>query len=391
MMGRRPRRLSTEFIRRVDCPGRYGDGRGGFGLSLLVQLSGRGLVKSWTQRVVARDGRPTSLGLGGYPAVALAEARRAAAANAIAIKSGKDVLAERERSSGSTGLTFAQAAERAIESLSPHWKGSKTAAVWHAMLTSHVYPSIGEMQVARVSPADMYGVLAPLWCSRRPTAIKIRTVINAVYAWAAAQGMAASNPALAVNAALPKGGAKAGHFRALPWQDIPAALARVEASGARAAVKGVVRFAALTAARSGEARGATWEEIDLDAATWTLSAERTKSGRAWRVPLSEAALAVLGQACARTGGVGLVFPGMGGAVIGDSTLGQLFRKLGIEGTPHGLRSGFRSWAAEHDVDHGVAEFCLAHVEGSSTVAAYQRSDLLERRRPIMERWAETIG
>ncbi len=391
MMGRRPKRLSAEFIRRVDRPGRYGDGRGGFGLSLLVQPSGRGLVKSWTQRVVSRDGRPTSLGLGGYPAVGLAEARSAAAANAIAIRSGKDVLAERRRSVGSTGLTFAQAAERAIESLSPHWKSSKTAASWHAMLTSHVYPSMGEIPVARVTPADVYGVLAPLWGGRRPTAIKIRTAINAVYAWAAAHGMAASNPAVAVNGALPKGGAKAGHFRALPWQDIRVALARVEASGAHATSKDVVRFAALTAARSGEARGATWEEIDLETATWTLSAERTKSGRAWRVPLSEAALAVLRQARERTGGVGLVFPGMGGTVLGDSTLGHLFRQLGIEGTPHGLRSGFRSWAAEHGVDHGVAEFCLAHVESSATVAAYQRSDLLERRRPIMERWAETIG
>ena len=168
MTMRRPRRLNADFVRKVDQPGRYGDGRGGFGLSLLVQMSGRGLVKSWTQRVLQRNGRPTSIGLGGVEWVSLAEAREEAARNALAIKAGEDVLGDRQRRDPAM-LTFQQAAERAIQSYAQGWQNDKTAQVWHGMLRQYVYGEIGNIPINEVTSADVFRVLSPIWTARRAT------------------------------------------------------------------------------------------------------------------------------------------------------------------------------------------------------------------------------
>ena len=388
MTTRRPRRLDAVFVRKVDQPGRYGDGRGGFGLSLLVQITGRGVIKSWTQRVVQRNGRDTSIGLGGHPAVSLSDAREAAARNALMVRAGQDILSERQRSVA-TGMTFAEAAERAIQSHSMAWKNGKTAQVWHAMLSSYVYPSIGNMPISAVTSADVFGVLSPVLQSKPAIGAKIKTQLNTVFAWAAAHDLVTTNPLLAVGRALPKTAGKVQHHKALPWQEVPAMLATVDASSAAETTKLCIRLLALTAARSGEVRGATWDEFDGD--VWVIPPSRMKEGKAHRVPLSEAALAVLERAWELTGGQGLVFPSWTGRSITPGALSKLFADLGIACVPHGLRSTFRVWAAEAGVSWDVAEHALAHVTGTQSERAYMRSDLFEQRAEVMQRWATAIS
>ena len=345
-------------------------------------------MKSWTQRVLQRNGRPTSIGLGGVEWVSLAEAREEAARNALAIKAGEDVLGDRQRRDPAM-LTFQQAAERAIQSYAQGWKNDKTAQVWHGMLKQYVSPRIGGIPINEVTSADVFGVLSPVWTVRRATATKVKTTINAVFAWAAANDLVESNPVFAINRALPKAGGQVTHRRALAWGDLPAMLATIRGSGAAETTKLCVEFLALTAARSGEVRGMTWDEIDGD--VWTVPGERMKQGKPHRVPLSSAALAVLDKARALTGGQGLVSPSKTGRPLSDGALSKLFKDLGIDCVPHGLRSTFRVWAAEADVPREVAEFALAHVVGSAAERAYQRSDLFRQRVEVMDRWADAIA
>ena len=389
----RPARLTAEFVRKIEATGRYGDGRGSFGLSLLVQPSGDGVSKAWTQRLKGRNGRDTSIGLGGYPVVSLAAAREAAASNGLQAKAGEDVLAGRGRHAAPLGLlTVEQAAERALATLQPGWKNGEAASrVWHGLLTTYVNPAIGRMPIANVTASDLFGILAPLMGNKRATGIKVRTAINAVYAWAAAHDVAPVNPMFTVTRALPKARKPVEHHRALAWQDVAGAMATVEGSNATQAVKLVVKFLALTAARSGEARGALWSEIDVENRTWTIPGERMKESREHRVPLSDAALTVLDRARALDDGSGFVFPSRSGKGLSQTSLSKLFAELSIDGTPHGLRSSFATWAAEHDVPRDVAQFALAHVEGSASERAYRRSDLYRQRAAVMAEWATAIA
>ncbi len=388
---RRPKRLNGEFVRRVGEPGRYGDGRGSFGLSLLVKETRGGLSKNWTQRLWQRNGRMTSVGLGAYPAVTLDRAREAAARNALAVKAGEDVLTDRMRIARLSVPTFRQAAERVAETYEPSWRGSRTAIAWRARLNEYVYPSLGDIRVDAITSADIYGLLAPIWIDRRATASKVRSAINAVMTWALAQGFISASPTAAVGAALPRGGAKVQHRPAISWAELPAALIKVDASGAAPVTKLVVRFLALSAARSGEVRRMKWEEVDRSTACWTIPGERMKQGKPHRVPLSGAALGVLSRAAELSGDVGLVFPSRGDKPISEGALSKLFGELELGFVPHGLRATFRVWAAEAGVPRELAEHALAHVVGSEAERAYARTDLFELRRGVMARWADAIA
>ena len=319
--------------------------------------------------------------------MSLSDAREQAARNALAVKAGEDILGERQRSVAS-GLTFQQAAERAIQAYSPDWKG-KTAQVKRAQLETYAYPAIGGIQVNEVTPADVYGLLTPIWTTKRAMAGKVKTTLSSIFAWAIANDLVSGNPVLAITRALPRAGGKVQHHKALPWQEVPAMLAKIDGSGAAESTKLCIRLLALTAARSGEVRGAAWDEFDGD--TWTIPASRMKEGKAHRVPLSEAALAVLERARELTGGQGLVFPSWTGRSITPGALSKLFIDLGIACVPHGLRSTFRTWAAESDVPREIGEFCLAHVVGSQAERAYMRSDLYQQRAEVMQRWAAAIS
>lgn len=385
----RPRRLSATFVRTVTKPGRYGDGRGGHGLSLLVKpMTNGGVSRSWSQRLQVH-GRPCNIGLGSFPLVTLAAAREQALDNARAVRGGADLVADRRRRS--LVPTFQDAVDHVIALHAANWKeGTRTANIWRARLRDYVYPAIGQLPVDAVTSAQVLEVLKPLWATRRETARKVRQYIHATMTWAIAQGFRSDNPAGdPISAALPRRGARPAHQRAIPFAEVTGALARVRESDAYEITKLAIAFLTLTACRSGEVRGARWTEINHRMATWTIPGVRMKTGREHRVPLSTAALVVLDSARECADGSGLCFPSLTGRMLSDNTLSKLFRGLGIEGTPHGMRSSFRDWAAEcSDAPREVAELALAHIEGSAVERAYRRTDLFERRRELMQQWAE---
>ncbi len=245
----------------------------------------------------------------------------------------------------------------------------------------------------RIGTADVMEVLLPIWSTKRETARRVRQRISAVMKWAVAQGYREDNPAGdAISAALPKNGVRRQHQRALPHAQVVDALARVRASKAHRATALAFEFLVLTACRSGEVRGARWDEVDAAAATWTVPATCVKSKLEHRVPLSGRAVAVLDEAREIADGSGLLFPSPTGRVLSDSTLSKLLRELGIGAVPHGFRSSFRDWAAEKtDVPREVCELALAHVNSDRVEAAYRRSDLFDRRRDLMNQWAAYVA
>ena len=380
---KRPRILSAAFVRTVTEAGRYGDGRGGYGLSLLVKPTANGrLSKTWSQRV-RFGGRVTNIGLGAYPIVSLAEARQKALKNRRVIEAGVDPR-------GSRVPCFLDAAEEVIAIHAAGWKaGGKSEAQWRSSLTTYVYPRLGRLRVDRITTADVMACLLPIWHTRPETARRVRQRIGAVMRWAIAQGYRTDNPAGdAITAALPSNMGRRQHHRALPHADVAASVATIRASGAYPTTVLAFEFLVLTACRSGEVRGARWDEINLDAATWTIPPARMKTGRQHRVPLPTRALELLAEAKQYRDRSGLVFPSATGRELSDATLPKLLREHDIPAVPHGYRSSFRDWAAElTDTPRQICELALAHVNSDRVEAAYQRSDLFDRRRQLMADWA----
>ena len=389
-MTRRPYRLSARFVATVREPGRYGDGRGSGGLSLLVRrTTGGDLTKSWAQRIIV-DGRARNLGLGTWPHVSLAEAREKCVLNRVARRRGDLVLAGRKR----TVPTFAEAVKRVIAIHAAGWRdGGRSERQWRASLRDYAMWRLGEMPVNRIGTADVMAVLLPIWAGKRETARRVRQRISAVMRWAVAQGYREDNPAGdAIGAALPKTGGRTRHQPALPYPEVRGAMERVRASRAYPTTVLAFEFLVLTACRSGEVRGARWDEMDLDAGEWRIPAERMKANREHRVPLSTGALAVLREARSVENGSDLVFPSVRGRRLSDATISKMVRELGIGAVPHGFRSSFRDWAAEcSDAPREVCELALAHVNSDRVEAAYRRTDLFERRRELMEKWASFLA
>ena len=383
----RPKRLSASFVRTVNRPGRYGDGHGGHGLSLLVKPRAHGgWAKSWSQRLRI-NGKPCNIGLGPFPIVTLAEAREAALENARAVYHGRD---PRMRS---TTPTFDEAAETVIEMRAGTWRNPLTADVWRSSFRRLVSPVIGGKPISAVTSADVLSVLTPIWNDgRQETARRLRHRIGAVMRWSIGAGHRIDNPAGdAISEALPKNGtAVRRHRRALHHRDVAGALAKIRASNAWAATKLLLEYTVLTATRSGEARLATWSEVDLKAGVWTVPAGRMKSGREHRVPLSTRALELLREAQKLSDGSGLLFPSPTGKALSSVTTRSLLDGSGIDATMHGFRTSFRSWCAENDESRELAEAALAHVV-AGVEGAYMRSDLFERRRRLMQSWANYLA
>ena len=381
----RPYRLSTRFVETIQEPGRYGDGRGSGGLSLRVKLTARGeLAKSWGQRI-SIDGRPRNLGLGSWPHVTLAEARQKCALNLLARQRGELVTGKRR-----TVPSFAEAVEKVIAVHSAGWKdGGRSEQLWRSSLRDYAIPRLGRRPVDRICTSDVMAVLLPIWNEKRETAKRVRRRISAVMRWAVAQGYREDNPAGdAIGAALPYNGVRRRHHPALPYAEVAAAIQAVRTSGASPAPALAFEFLVLTACRSGEVRGAVWEEMDRSGRVWRIPPERMKAGREHRVPLSGRALAVLEEARALADGSGMVFPSARGGPLSGEAIAKLVRDLGIGAVPHGFRSSFRDWAAEcSDAPREVCELALAHVNTNAIEAAYRRTDLFERRRALMEQWA----
>lgn len=386
---KRPARLSAVFVKTVSRPGRYGDGRGGNGLNLLVKpRAGEcgGFSKSWSQRVRI-DGKPVNIGLGPYPVVTLAEAREAALANRRAVRQGHD-----PRRQPDPPPTFAEAAEAVVLMLEKNWQ-PREGRLWRSSLRHYVLPALGARRVNEISAADVLAVLTPLWADRQERARRIRRRIGAVMKWAIAQGHRTDNPAgQAISHALPRSRAPRPHHRALPHTEVAEALRRVRASGAYRGSILCLEFLVLTATRSGEARGARWEEIDLAEAIWSIPAARMKARRPHRVPLSKRALEVSKEAQDIHDGSGLVFPSATGRLMGDRILSALLRNAEIPAVVHGFRASFRTWADEmSDAPRAVMEAALAHKLGDIAEQAYARSDLYDKRSILMQGWADYLS
>ena len=381
----RPKTLSAAFVRSVTRAGRYGDGRGGYGLSLLVKPMANGrLSKTWAVRTRIA-GRPANVGAGRYPVVSLSEARAKALEVARAAAQGLDPR-------GAPVPTFEEAVERVIDLHEPTWKhGARSAEIWRSSLRVYAIPLLGRLSVADITTAHVLAVLTPIWNEKRETARRVRLRIGAVMRWAVAQRYRVDDPAgNAIAEALPKANGTKTHMRALPHGEVAAALDRIRESGAWPATKLALEFLTLTAARSGEVRFARWQEVDLDAALWVVPPERMKAKREHRVPLAARAVEVLREVAKYADGSGLLFPSVTGRPLSDNTLSKLLRELGLGGTPHGMRSSFRSWCAETNQPREHAEAALAHVI-RGVEGAYQRSDVLAARRQLMQDWADYLS
>ena len=376
--------LSAAFIRSVDRAGRYCDGNG---LYLHVDPSG---ARRWVQRLQIH-GKGRSLGLGGYPLVSLAEAREQAFANRKVARSGGDPLAARHQVQGVPD--FAKATAKLIELHRPGWRNAKHAAQWERTLSTYAFPLLGGRPVSRITTADVLAVLTPIWHSKPETARRVRQRVGAVMKWAVAQGYRGDNPAgEALGQALPKHSHVKRHMAALPHGEVAGAIRAVQGSNASKVVKLAFEFLVLTAARSGEVRLATWDEIDLKKQEWTIPAERMKGKRSHRVPLSGRAMEILNEARALSDGNGWIFPSGTGRALSDSTLSKLLRELGIQAVPHGFRSSFRDWGQENtNHPRTVMEAALAHTVRDKTEAAYARSDLFDRRRKLMDQWERYLN
>ena len=362
--------LSATRAKALKDPGRYSDGGG---LHLYIS---KAWGKSWVQRITI-EGRRRDIGLGGFPSVSLARAREKAAENRAAVAEDRDPLADRH---APAMPTFREAAGAVHEANRPRWRNAKHIAGWMQTLERHAMPTLGATPLGRIDRGEVLRVLTPIWTTRPETARRVRQRMRTVFRWAMAHGFMETNPAgEAIDGALPPMPKVKAHLRALP--SIPARLC--------------FRFLVLTAARSGEARGARWDEIDLQGHVWRIPSERMKAGKEHRAPLSVQALELLGEASALRDESGLVFPSplKLGAPMSDMTLTQLLRSTGLSerATVHGFRSSFKNWTLEQtDAPWAVSEAALAHILGNSTEQAYARSDLFERRRALMQQWADYL-
>ena len=379
--------LSATRAKALKDPGRYADGGG---LHLYISKAGG---KSWVQRITI-DRRRRDIGLGAFPSVGLAQAREKAADNRAAVAEGRDPVAEKH---SPAMPTFREAARAVHAANNPRWRNARHAASWLQTLERHAMPVIGNTPLDRIDRGAVLRVLTPIWTTRPETARRVRQRMRTVFRWGMAHGFMESNPAgEAIDGALAPMPKVKAHLRTLPYPDVSAAVETVAASAASVAAKLCFRFLVLTAARSGEARGATWGEIDIAGQEWRIPSRRMKAGMEHRVPLSRQALAVLGEAMVLRDESGLVFPSplKAGAPMSDMTLTKILRAVGLadRATVHGFRSSFKDWTLEQtDTPWAVSEAALAHVLGNSTEQAYARSDLFERRRALMQLWADYLA
>ncbi|MDE0122114.1 MAG: tyrosine-type recombinase/integrase [bacterium] len=381
----RGRPLTAAGIRSASKPGSYGDGRGGYGLRLVVRKRTNGRVaKYWTQRIVV-NGKPTNIGLGVYPLVGLAEARQVALRNARELSAGRD-----PRRGGMP--TFEAAATRVIQLRRAGWKpGSRTEVAWRNTFETYT-KSIAAKPVDQITTGDLLAIVGPLWHDKPSVGRALRERFSAVFRLAIAEGWRSDDPAgPPLLAALPKGGGrKTEHFRALGADEVAEAIRRVRESNAMPTVRLLIEWVALTAVRTVEARLSTWSEFNTDAAIWSIPPDKTKTGDPHRVALSTPALTVLDKARRYSGPHSLVFPSRTGRPISHGTPSQVFRKLEIPGTIHGLRSSFRTWAAEAGYPREICEAALGHRTGNAVEVAYSRTDFLEQRRELMNHWGEYL-
>lgn len=392
-------RLSALEVSKASDPGFYPDGG-----NLYLKVTSTG-SKSWIFRFTM-SGRTRDAGLGAFPTINLATARKEAESCRVLVQSGVDPVEARreERSQKQTlpGSTFRECAEAFIQSHEAGWKNDKHRAQWRSTLTTYAYPKIGSQAADAVTTNLVLEVLEPIWSSKPETASRVRGRIESVLDWAKVKGFrSGENPARwrgHLDHLLPSKNKvrRVVHHTALPYKQLPKfikKLREVESVGARC-----LEFLILTCARTSEATGADWSEIDFKTRLWIVPAARMKGGKEHRVPLSDRAIEILREmeplAQRKAGArIGLVFPGVKpGRPLSQMTLAMVLRRMKVNATVHGFRSSFRDWAAEETTfSREAAEMALAHAIPNAVEAAYRRGDLLEQRRKLAAAWRQYCG
>ncbi|HJV76589.1 MAG TPA: tyrosine-type recombinase/integrase [Noviherbaspirillum sp.] len=406
-MGRAINKLSAMKVNRLDEPGYYGDGAG-----LYLQISPF-RTKSWIFKYTL-NGRSREMGLGSIHDFTLAEARELAMAQRKLLKEKIDPIEARDAKNqarlleAAKRITFDECVEKYIDTHRTGWKNAKHIEQWENSLATYARPNIGKLSVADIDTGLVLKCLEPIWSTKTETATRVRGRIEKVLDWATTRGYRqGENPArwkghLEHNLPTPNRISKVVHHPALPFIEVGSFVQALRQRSGSAA--SALELAILTAVRSGEVRGATWSEIDMDRGIWTIPSERMKMKTEHRVPLSKRALEILEKMKAvaeSTAPTSLVFPSPRGKKLSDMTLTAVIRRMnegdapkwidpktGAQVVPHGFRSSFRDWAAEDtNYPRWLAEKALAHLVGDETERAYQRGDLLEKRRQLMEDWA----
>lgn len=374
---------------------------------LILEVSSTG-GKTWILRVRTGSKR-REIGLGGYPSISLSEARNKARDTREAIGKGVDPVAEKQAAKAAllaqqaSMKTFAWCATTYVAERKGEWKNAKHQAQWLATLETYAFPIIGKLSVQSVALPHVLDVLnqpqadkgnAPLWDAKTETASRLRGRVESVLNWASVHGYRDGlNPArwkghLDAILKAPNKIQKSEHHKAIPYAEMNPfmqALRQQDGTGARA-----LEFAILCASRSGEVRGAAWEEFDLKKGLWTIPGERMKAGKPHTVPLSKQALQVI-AAIEPTAGTDLVFPSPRGKVLSDMTLTAVMRRMQLEAVPHGFRSTFRTWGGEQTAyPRDLLETALAHTLESKVEAAYMHGTQIEKRRKLMQDWADYV-
>lgn len=375
--------LSSVAVRSLRTAGKYYDQHG---LFLRIEPSGS---RRWVQRLNI-EGRQREMGLGSADLITLAEARSVALDNKKLVKQGGDPFAAKKEKK--VIPTFSKAVDEVIALYAPTWSNAKHAAQFRSTLATYAMPRLGARLVNDIGSADILAVIQPIWAEKSETAKRLKQRIGTVMKWAIAQGYRSDDPTLALNQILPKITKKPKHRASLPYTELAECLEVIRNSDAMPTTKLAIEFLVLTATRSGEVRFADWSEINLDKRTWTIPAERMKMKEEHVIPLSDRALQILEEA-KKHGESGLIFQGMRtGRPMSDMTMSKLVKELGFPVDIHGFRTSFRTWVQEQtNTPFEVAERALAHRTSNKVVAAYARSDLLEKRRELMAQWGSYLA
>ncbi|MFP5078480.1 tyrosine-type recombinase/integrase [Rhizobium sp. YIM 134829] len=386
-MARALQKLSDAIVKSTKLnAGRHSDGGG---LYLNVTPAGS---RSWLF-MWSRDGKRREMGMGSYPAVTLAKARSLASSYREMVAAGGDPIAEKARVEEPS---FKDCCDQFLSSMETQWRNEKHRAQWRSTLNGYCQ-GLGAKKVSTITTTDVLDVLQPIWTTKNETASRLRGRIERVLDFAKAKGWReGENPAVwrghLKNVLPARQKLSRGHHAAMPFDAVPAFMAQLKESDAMAAR--CLEFVILTAARSGEALGAQWGEIDFAAKVWTVPANRMKAGRVHRVPLTDTALAILLPLHEARKNDGLVFPGQkDGRPLSVMAMAMLLRRMKQDTiTVHGFRSAFRDWAGDKTTfPREVAEAALAHTVGDQTERAYRRSDALARRRKLMEAWEQYLA
>ena len=395
-MARKAKELSPLAVGRLNQPGHHAVG-GVAGLYLYVSDAG---ARSWVLRAMVGSKR-RHLGLGGFPDVPLAQAKERARKARDEISAGIDPILQKRatasalKASQAAETTFKQAAEAFIEAHGETWKNAKHRAQWTNTLVTYAYPVIGGLGVQHIGQEHVLKILEPIWKTKTETAVRLRGRLESVLDWATVRKYrTGDNPArwkghLDKLLAAPGRIQKVEHHAALPIDSMPEFMGELRQRDGAAAR--ALEFAILTAARSGEARGATWNEIDKKAKVWTIPAERMKAGKEHRVPLTPSAMKII-EAMPKVEDSEFIFTAPRGGALSDMALTQVMRRMKIDAVPHGFRSTFRDWAGERTHHpREVAEQALAHTLQDKVEAAYRRGDALDKRRVLMGDWETFIS